>query len=257
MKKQLVLSSGGLDSTSVLFNVVKKFGAENVVALNLFYGQRHAIEIEAFDKITSSLGVEAIKMDISKIFDFNKNVSSLLEGSNKQVEQGKSYAQELKEREEAGLNSVVDTYIPNRNSLFINIAASIAIQKNCEAVYLGAHADDAVKEESDKGKDELAAYPDCTKAFFESEAKTIFLATGGLVRVECPLIDKTKAQVVTYGLKGGMTENDFAQTWSCYIGHPTEKYTVNGKEYWKPCCKCATCKDRKAALDANKLFNVF
>ena len=46
MSKILVLSSGGLDSTVLLYKAVKEVGAENVVALNMFYGQKHAKEQE-------------------------------------------------------------------------------------------------------------------------------------------------------------------------------------------------------------------
>jgi len=257
MSKKLVLSSGGLDSTTVLYNVVKEFGKENVIALNMFYGQRHKVEIESFKTVTSQLGVEAIEMNISDVFKFNKNCSSLLDGSELELEKGKTYAEELKELEEAGKSSIVATYIPNRNSLFINIAASIAIQKGCDAVYLGAHADDAVKNSCDEGKEELAAYPDCTLAFFEATQKAIFLATGGSVNVMMPLINKSKSEVVAYGIEAGMTPEVFASTWSCYDGNPTETYEVNGKIFNKPCCECATCKDRKKALEDNNILNVY
>ncbi len=47
--KILVLSSGGLDSTVLLYQAVKNAGAENVIALNVFYGQKHAKEKEYSD----------------------------------------------------------------------------------------------------------------------------------------------------------------------------------------------------------------
>ena len=76
--KKLVLCSGGLDSSSMLMNVVKEFKKENVIALNMFYGQRHKVEIQAFRNLVKKTGVESIEMDLSSIFSFNKNVSSLL-----------------------------------------------------------------------------------------------------------------------------------------------------------------------------------
>lgn len=258
MMKKLVLCSGGLDSSSMLMNVVKEFKKENVIALNMFYGQRHKVEIQAFRNLVKKTGVESIEMDLSSIFSFNKNVSSLLSGSEKELEKGKSYAEELADRESKGLNSVVDTYIPNRNSLFINVATTIAMQKGCDEVFLGAHADDAVKEKSDEGKDELAAYPDCTRAFFESESKTIFLATGGQITIKCPLIDMSKSQVVAYGISGGMTKDDFANSWSCYDGWDGKTYyEVDGKKYPKPCCQCSTCIDRRNAFVSNGLTDLF
>ena len=45
--KALVLSSGGVDSTTCLGLAVDQYGSENVIALAITYGQRHTKEIEA------------------------------------------------------------------------------------------------------------------------------------------------------------------------------------------------------------------
>ena len=39
--KVLVLSSGGIDSSTCLGLAVNKYGNENVVALSIYYGQKH------------------------------------------------------------------------------------------------------------------------------------------------------------------------------------------------------------------------
>lgn len=49
--KAMVLCSGGVDSTTCLGIAVDKYGAENVVALSIYYGQRHTKEIESADKV--------------------------------------------------------------------------------------------------------------------------------------------------------------------------------------------------------------
>ena len=49
--KAMVLFSGGIDSTTCLGMAVDKYGAENVIALSISYGQKHTKEIEASDKI--------------------------------------------------------------------------------------------------------------------------------------------------------------------------------------------------------------
>ena len=56
--KAMVLCSGGVDSTTCLGIAVDKYGAENVVALSIYYGQRHTKEIESADKVTEYYGVE-------------------------------------------------------------------------------------------------------------------------------------------------------------------------------------------------------
>ena len=78
--KILVLASGGLDSTVLLHKAVKEVGAENVVAMNTFYGQKHAKEMEYAKWQCEHLGVELHNVDLSQIFSFNKDCSALLAG---------------------------------------------------------------------------------------------------------------------------------------------------------------------------------
>ena len=68
--KAMVLCSGGVDSTTCLGIAVDKYGAENVVALSIYYGQRHTKEIESADKVTEYYGVEHISLDLEKIFQY-------------------------------------------------------------------------------------------------------------------------------------------------------------------------------------------
>ena len=41
MKKAIILSSGGVDSTTCVSLAVDRLGAENVVTASIFYGQKH------------------------------------------------------------------------------------------------------------------------------------------------------------------------------------------------------------------------
>ena len=47
MKKAIILSSGGVDSTTCLSVAIDELGAENVSTASIFYGQKHARELEA------------------------------------------------------------------------------------------------------------------------------------------------------------------------------------------------------------------
>lgn len=221
--KILVLASGGLDSTVLLHKAVDEVGTENVIAMNTFYGQKHAKEMEYAKWQCERLGVELHNVDLSQIFSFNKDCSSLLVGSKMEIAH-KSYAEQLAEKP-----GTVSTYVPYRNGLFLSYAAAVALQLGCSVVYYGAHADDAA------GR----AYPDCTPEFIEAQAKAIEEGTAGEVHMQAPLWDKNKAGVVALGLELGMTREDFEHTWSCYEG---------GEE---PCGKCGTCLDREAAFIAN------
>lgn len=49
--KAMVLFSGGVDSTTCLGMAVDKYGAEEVLALSVSYGQKHQKEVEAARKL--------------------------------------------------------------------------------------------------------------------------------------------------------------------------------------------------------------
>lgn len=226
MSKVLVLASGGLDSTCLLHKAVKEYGADNVFALNMFYGQKHAKEHECFLWQLKRLGITHYRtLDLSPIFDGYKGCTLLQGGGDIPHE---SYAEQLAKKP-----GTVSTYVPFRNGLFLSVAASIALQEGCGIMWYGAHADDAAGD----------AYPDCTPEFIEAMSNAIWEGTGQAVNMYGPWAKLNKAGVVAAGIAAGMTQEDFAHTWSCYEG---------GDE---PCGKCGTCIDRKAALEANGLKN--
>lgn len=224
MSKILVLASGGLDSTCLLHKAVKRFGAENVYALNIYYGQKHAKEHDCFMWQLERLGIENYEsLDLSTIFYGYKGCTLLQGGGDIPHE---SYAEQLAKKP-----GTVSTYVPFRNGLFLSVAASIALQHECDIIWYGAHADDAAGN----------AYPDCTEEFINAMSAAIWEGTEYKLRLEGPWSQLNKAGVVAEGIKAGMTQKDFEHTWSCYEGGD------------KPCGKCGTCIDRKAALEANGL----
>lgn len=217
--KALVLTSGGIDSTTCLGIAVEKYGASEVLALTTYYGQRHKKEMEAAEKVVKHYGVEWKQIDLSMIFaDSN---CSLLSGSTNEVPE-ESYAEQLKHTN----GKPVSTYVPFRNGLFLSAAASIAISYGCEVLYYGAHADDAAGN----------AYPDCSSDFQQAIDRAIYLGSGEQLRVEAPFINSTKKDVIKKGLE---LKVPYEYTWSCY----------EGKD--KPCGVCGTCRDRAAAFHAN------
>lgn len=134
--KALVLTSGGVDSTTCLAMAVEKYGRENVVALSISYGQKHVKEIEASAKVAEYYGVEHIYLDLAKIFAYSN--CSLLSHSDAKIPH-ESYAKQLSETD----GEPVSTYVPFRNGLFLSSAASIALSRDCDVIYYGAHSDDA------------------------------------------------------------------------------------------------------------------
>ena len=213
----IVLFSGGLDSTTCLAKAVKEYGATNVLALSLRYGQKHIREIECARSIAKYYGVEQIEFDVGKVFEGSD--CTLLSG-NHEVPDG-AYAEQ-----QQGNDKPVSTYVPFRNGLFLSIAASIAVARGYNTVIYGAHQDDAAGN----------AYPDCSKAFAVVMGEAIAEGTGMHVELETPFIDTNKAGVVQCGLALGVP---YEMTWSCYKGGE------------KPCGKCGTCIDRAKAFEAN------
>lgn len=219
MKKALVLSSGGVDSTTCLGLAVEQYGRENVVSLSVFYGQKHKKEMEAAQKVADWYQVEHLTLDLETIFQYSD--CSLLSHSDREIPQ-ESYAEQLKKTE----GSPVSTYVPFRNGLFLASAASIALSKGCSVIYYGAHSDDAAGN----------AYPDCSDAFHRAMGEAIYLGSGDQLTLEAPFVTWTKADVVRKGLEIGVP---YKLTWSCYEGGD------------KPCGKCGTCIDRAQAFALN------
>lgn len=219
--KALVLSSGGIDSTTCLSLAIKTYGKEQVLSLSITYGQKHKKELEAANQVAAYYGVEHITLDLTPMFSFSD--CSLLSHSEKEIPK-ESYAMQLQKTK----GKPVSTYVPFRNGLFLSSAAAIAISKGCEVIYYGAHHDDAAGN----------AYPDCSTEFNNAMNTAIFEGSGHQVRIEAPFLSMSKKEIVKLGLK---LHTPYHMTWSCYEGGE------------KPCGVCGTCLDRKAAFLANNI----
>lgn len=217
--KALVLFSGGVDSTTCLAIAVKKYGAENVIALSVYYGQKHDKEIKSAEKIAEYYNVKLKTLDLTKIFADSK--CSLLAQSDKEIPQ-ESYAEQLSQTD----GKPVSTYVPFRNGLFLSSAASIALSNECSVIYYGAHSDDAAGN----------AYPDCSDAFNKAMNDAIYIGSGNQLEIVAPFVNFTKKDVVRTGIE---LDVPYELTWSCYEGGD------------KPCGVCGTCRDRIKAFEEN------
>ena len=217
--KALVLFSGGLDSSVCLGMAAEKYGADEVLALSIYYGQKHKKEMQASEEVAAYYGVKRITLDLGEIF--KDSSCTLLQGASEEIPH-EDYAAQL-EKTNGG---PVNTYVPYRNGLFLSSAAAIALSHGCRVIYYGAHADDAAGN----------AYPDTSEAFHKAISDAIYIGSGNALQIVAPFIDQSKAQVVAAGTKIGVP---FALTWSCYEGHE------------KACGLCATCRDRKKAFALN------
>lgn len=219
--KALVLFSGGLDSTVCLALAVREYGAEEVLALSIYYGQKHQKEMEASERIAAFYGVKRVTLDLGEIFKDSN--CTLLQGAAEEIPH-EEYAAQLEKTDGAPVN----TYVPFRNGLFLSSAAAIALSNGCEVIYYGAHADDAAG----------SAYPDTSAEFNQAVSDAIYIGSGKVLRVVAPFIHASKAGVVKTGTE---LKVPFELTWSCYEGHE------------KACGVCGTCRDRIRAFRENGL----
>lgn len=219
--KAIVLSSGGVDSTTCVALAVHDLGKENVSTVSVFYGQKHNKEIECARKIACHYGLKHYEFDLSAIMQYSN--CCLLKESTEEI-QHKSYAEQIKEK-----NGMVSTYVPFRNGLLLSVVASLAMSLYPDeetAIVIGAHADDAAGN----------AYADCSASFMDSMNQAIKKGTYNKVKIIAPFVGKNKAEVVKVGLN---LKTPYEMTWSCYEGGET------------PCGTCGTCIDRAKAFEAN------
>lgn len=213
MDKAIVILSGGLDSTTLLYEVVKEYKAENVTALTFYYGSKHNhMEIPLAKKTTKKLGVEHIVMDVEGVF---KNYNSALLQGGEDIPEG-HYADE----------NMKKTVVPYRNGILLSMAVGLAESRGAKKVYYGAHGGDH------------AIYPDCRVEFVEAVSKSAKLGTFNEVEIVAPYSEDNKITILTKGLKLGV---DYSLTWTCY----------NPSENGKACGKCGSCTERLEAFKEN------
>ena len=153
MRKAIVLSSGGIDSTTCLAMAIDEFGTENVVSVSAIYGQKHSKEIECARKIATYYGVAHREIDITSLNIFEGSTCTLLKENAGSVAQG-TYAEQVNE-------GIVSTYVPFRNGVLLSLVAAMAMSMfpNDEIlIYVGMHLDDVIG----------AAYADCTFQFADA-----------------------------------------------------------------------------------------
>lgn len=215
-KKAVVLSSGGLDSTTAMA-IAKAEGFE-VYSLSFKYGQRHSVELEAAKKVAATFGAKQhmiIDIGLGSI-----GGSALTDD----IEVPKSRTDS-----EMG-EGIPVTYVPARNTVFLSYALAWAEVLGSSDIFIGVNALD------------YSGYPDCRPEFieaFESMANLAMKATveGTIkVKIHTPLIHLTKAQIIEKGIGLGV---DYSITHSCYDPFPDGR----------ACGQCDSCLLRKKGFN--------
>lgn len=242
--------SGGLDSTTMLYQLVKDENVPYVVSFD--YGQRHAKELEYARWNASNLKLPHTIVNLrwlSPVFNMAGSTSSLVGGSD--VPEG-HYAQD----------NMKATVVPNRNMIMLSIAAGLAVSSGAEFVATAVHAGDHF------------IYPDCRPDFITALDAAILIGNEGFDgfhrgmiqkkkpegfggasgehfplpesglneygALYTPYLNKTKADIAYRAFELGVPIN---MTWSCYKGGEIH------------CGRCGTCVERLEAIaDAHQVL---
>jgi len=212
IEKAIVLSSGGIDSTTAM--AIAKSKGKEIYALSFRYGQRHLKELEASRKIALALGAKIHKIiDIDlRQFGGSALTDDIMVPKHDTLEQIQK-------------DMIPVTYVPARNTIFLSYAMAWAEVLKASSIYIGVTAVD------------YSGYPDCRPEFIAAFEKMANLATKtGItketnLKIETPLIDLSKAGIIKIGMALGV---DYSLTLSCY--DPDEKA--------RSCGRCDACLHR-------------
>ena len=204
--KAVVLLSGGLDSSTVLA-IAQSRGFE-CYTVSFDYGQRHRAELEAAKRIADihSVPHRVISFDLGSIG-------------------GSALTDEAIDVPTSPSKGVPVTYVPARNTVFLSFALGYAEVLDASAIFVGVNAVD------------YSGYPDCRPEYVEAFQVMADLATkagieGHGARIEAPLINMTKAEIILEGLGH---EVDYSLSVSCY----------QADSQGAACGKCESCRLRR------------
>lgn len=206
--KVVVVYSGGLDSTVLLYDTIDRYGKSNVEAVSFDYRSKHNdMEIGCAKWQCRKAGVKHTTFNLWSIAEHFK--STLLQGGG-DIPYGHYAADNMKQ-----------TVVPLRNGIMLMIAAGYAESIGAKKVVIGSHSGDHF------------VYPDCRPSFNRCINLAIEYGTDNKVSIAAPFNSMYKWDIVKRGVELGV---DFEKTWSCYEGQS------------EPCWKCGTCNERIEAF---------
>lgn len=208
MNKAVVPISGGIDSSVVLAHARKKH--DQVFPITFNYGQRHSIEL-VYAQLQAGKDYKVVDLT------FFRDIAGTSSITNNDIDVAKT-------KDVLGDAQTVN-YVPFRNQMLLSIACAYAESVGANTVYHGAALIDS-----------QAGYWDGSAEFLSSINSLVSLNRKQQIKIEAPLIDKTKKDIILMGKDLGV---DYNKTWTCY----------EGKE--SACGHCTACSSRiKGFLDA-------
>ena len=222
----LVLFSGGQDSTACLAWALDRYGRVETVGFD--YGQRHAVELEARQRVRERLMTEFPQWKAGLGDDHMLDIRIF--GAIGDTAMTSDRAIEITDR---GLPS---TFVPGRNLVFLFYAAALADRRGLTALVGGMCETD------------FSGYPDCRRSTLDATEQALNLGMEQTFRVETPLMRLTKAG--TWGLAkalGGeaLIAITVEDSHTCYLG---ERGTLHAWGYG--CGGCPACELRQRGYEA-------
>jgi len=185
-RKAVVILSGGMDSTTLLYDVLRQM--EEVYPISFHYGQKHNREVNSAFDTCRKLGLPFKSLQIP----LGLVAPSSLTSKDTDIPKGHYEDESMKQ-----------TVVPNRNMVFISFATAYAIGLGAEEVYYGAHGGDH------------AIYPDCRPEFVDAMSDVMRLCDYKEIKLQVPYLYWTKADILKRGTELGV---DYSLTWTCYEG---------------------------------------
>lgn len=186
MKDSVLIASGGMDSTTMLYDYKDRIA----LAISFDYGSNHnSREIPFAQLHCERLGIKHIVISLAFFKEYFK--SSLLEGADA-IPEG-NYDDD----------NMASTVVPFRNGIMLSIAAGIAESDGLKYIMMANHGGDH------------AIYPDCRSEFVDAFDKAVQTGTYIGVRLLTPYTKWTKTDIARRGAELGI---DYSETWSCYKG---------------------------------------
>lgn len=187
MKKVILILSGGLDSTTLLYWLLNK--KYKVKCISFLYGQKHSKEVEVAKQTCKKLKVEHKIINLDALKDI---LSSNLTSSTKKIPEGHYESKNMEQ-----------TVVPNRNMIMLSMAIGWAISCKYDNVAYGAHGGDHV------------IYFDCRKIFVDKLRELAKVVDVIPVKIITPFLLRDKSYIVSMGNRLGV---DYSKTWTCYNG---------------------------------------
>jgi len=208
-----LLLSGGQDSFTCLLWSLKHFS--KVEAVTIGYGQRHEKELIYATKIAKEFNIPHYIYNIGNFIQSIAASTLLNEGDHN--------------NHHPVAENLPASFVPNRNGIFLTIAANHAFNKGEKYIHLVIGT----------CQTDYSGYPDCRDNYIRTKAVELSLGLDVPVNIHTPLMWLTKAETFKMADDEGKLKVLNELTLTCYNGIETLH------DWGRGCGKCPACRLRE------------